>query len=227
MKYNWAGDTIIRDTIMWNKRAVLGYQNVYIPTDIREWITNPDSEVIKRALQEMGLPSAREAGTFDLRAWAAWKYVAEKIQYVEDKAAFGIPDFWLFPGETLTLKKGDCEDSSFLLATLMLASGISEHCVRVVLGKVNTKDGSFGHAWVVYQDEAGVWSLLESTLNQVPPRFSPADSFTEQGSSNQYEPQFCLNASHLWWISPMKLQMADYLRSREKKLDGRAERIHF
>ena len=66
------------------------------------------------------------------------------------------------------LKKGDCEDSSFLLATLLLASGISDHCVRVVLGKVISADGVGGHAWVVYQNENGVWCLLESTLDSVP-----------------------------------------------------------
>jgi hypothetical protein len=215
-KYNWAGDTIIRDTVMWDKRAVLGYQSIYIPTDIREWISSPENEVIKRALQGLGLPSAREAGTFDLRAWNIWKYVAENVEYVQDKLANGMEDFWLFPEETLMLRKGDCEDSSFLLAAMMLASGISEQCVRVVLGKTVSKDGVFGHAWVVYQNEEGTWCLLESTLDSVPPRLPPADPLTQPEGQYQYQPQFCLNASHLWWISPMEMQIAEYLKLREK-----------
>jgi transglutaminase-like putative cysteine protease len=220
--FNWAGDTIIRDTVMWDKRAVLGYQNIYIPTDIRQWISPSDSEVMERTLQEIGLPSSRGAGTFDQRAWRIWKYVAESVEYVVDKKSCGMEDFWLFPDETLMLHKGDCEDSSFLLASLMLASGISEQCVRVVLGKVISRDGEFGHAWVVYQNEEGTWCLLESTLSQVPEGMPPADPLTQPGVKDQYHPLFCLNKSHLWWISPGQVPLARYVQSREIKAAPRA-----
>lgn len=213
--YNWAGDKIVRDTVMWNKRAVLGYENVYIPTDIREWIKSWDNEVIKRALQQIDLPAAREAGTFDLRAWNIWKHTAENVEYILDKAAMGMPDFWQFPAETLTLQKGDCEDTSFLLASLLLASGISEQCVRVVLGKVTSGGGSYGHAWVVYRNEEGKWCLLESTLNEVPPKLPLADPFTQPGAKHQYHPQMCLNKSHLWWIASVKMPIAEYISMRE------------
>ncbi|MGA9099722.1 MAG: transglutaminase-like domain-containing protein [Methanotrichaceae archaeon] len=221
MSYNWAGDIIIRDTVMWNKRAVLGYPSIFIPTDIREWFSNPDNEVISRSIQEIGLPQANVPGSFDLRAWKIWKYVAESVTYVTDKSAQGIDDFWQFPEETLMLQKGDCEDSSFLLATLLLASGISDHCVRVVLGNVISADGVSGHAWVVYQEENGVWSLLESTLDSVPQNLMPADTFTMPGVQYQYQPQFCLNDALLWSIGPVKTQMADYLKSRERKINRR------
>lgn len=214
--YNWSGDTILRDTIMWDKRAVLGNTNVYIPTDIRQWLNSTSSEVIIRALQELKLPQAREAGTFDLRAWTIWDYVARSVKYVTDKQFCGLEDFWLYPEETLMLHKGDCEDSSFLLATLLLASGISEHCLRVVLGKVSSPDGAYGHAWVVYQNEAGAWCLLESTLDTVPAQLAPADPFTQPGNSYLYQPQFCLNAAHLWSMTPVKAQIADYLKLRNK-----------
>jgi len=214
--YNWSGDVIIRDTIMWDKRAVLGYSGIYIPTDIRAWLSSMESEVIIRAMQEIGLPTAREAGTFDLRAWKIWDYVARSIKYVTDKQAFGMEDFWAFPEETLVLHKGDCEDSSFLLATLLLACGISEHCVRVVLGKVVSSDGAFGHAWVVYQNEAGKWCLLESTLDTVPSQFALADALAQPGKQYQYQPQFCLNATHLWSMTSTSAKMADYLKLRSK-----------
>ena len=114
------------------------------------------------------------------------------------------------------MHKGDCEDSSFLLATLLLASGISEHCVRVVLGTVTTPDGSFGHAWVVYQNESGRWCLLESTLDAVPSQLTPADTFTVPGNEYNYLPQFCLNGSHLWSMGAANSQMAEYLKTRGK-----------
>jgi len=214
--YNWTGDAIIRDTIMMDKRAVIGNSGVLIPTDIREWISSTESEVIIRALQEIGLPEAREAGTFDLRAWRIWDFVARSVEYITDKQTYGLEDFWLFPEETLMLRKGDCEDTSFLLATLLLASGVSEHCVRVVLGRVVSPDGTYGHAWVVYQSESGVWCLLESTLDSAPSKLVPADPFTQTGGQYQYQPQFCLNASHLWSMTAAKAQMADYIKIRSK-----------
>lgn len=213
---NWAGDTILRDTVMYDKRTVIGNSNVSIPTDIRAWITSDKSEVLKRALDEIDLPSAREEGTFDQRALKIWGYVAEKIQYITDKRAFGIEDYWLFPEETLVLGKGDCEDSSFLLASMILASGISEHCVRVVLGRISTPDGAYGHAWVVYQNESGCWCLLESTIDSVSLELAPADPFIKSGNQYQYQPQFCLNASHLWSIGATNQRVVDYLRTRGK-----------
>ncbi len=224
MGYNWAGDTIIRDTVMWDRRAVLGYPNIYIPTDVRAWLNFANSEVLGRAIREMGLPAARESGTFDMRAWRIWDFVARTVEYVTDKRSCGLEDFWLFPEETLMLRKGDCEDSSFLLAALLLACGISEHCVRVVLGKIVSPDGSFGHAWVVYQGEDGRWCLLESTLDTVPSRLVPADSLSQVGNKYQYQPQFCINSTHLWSIVPMRMQMADYVKMRsikpERKIEG-------
>jgi transglutaminase-like putative cysteine protease len=216
--YNWAGDVIVRDTIMRDKRAVLGNPGIFIPTDIREWLSSTESEVIQRALQEIGLPVARDSGTFDLRAWRIWDYVARGVQYITDKQSCGLEDFWLFPEETLTLRKGDCEDSSFLLATLLLASGISEHCVRVVLGRVASAEGDYGHAWVVYQNEEGLWCLLESTLDAAPTRLVPADPFTQTGNQYQYQPKFCLNTSHLWSLEPVRMQVADYVRMRSRKI---------
>jgi transglutaminase-like putative cysteine protease len=226
--YNWAGNTIIRDTVIWGKRAVIGYQNIYIPTDIRAWLSSQNSEVIKRSLQDIGLPSAKGPGTFDLRAWRIWDYVARSVEYVSDKKSCGMEDFWLFPEETVMIRKGDCEDSSFLLATLLLASGISQHCIRVVLGRVISPDGPFGHAWVVYLNEEGVWCILESTLDAAPARLVPADPFSRPGNNYQYEPKFCLNDAHLWSMSQDRTPIADYLKARgqmpEKKIAERFQR---
>lgn len=211
---NWAGEVIIRDTIVYDKRMVIGSSGILIPTDIRDWLSHTRSKVIARALQEMSLPASREAGTFDMRAWLIWDYVSRSIEYVTDKSSFGLEDLWLFPEETVMLGKGDCEDTSFLLATLLLASGISEQCVRVVMGRVVCPEGAYGHAWVVYQCESGEWCLLETTLESAPERLAPADPFTLPGNQYQYQPQFCLNPSHLWSMTRMKTKLADYLKLR-------------
>jgi len=143
VRYNWAGDIIVRDTLVDNKRAVVGYKDRFIPTDIREWVKEPPNNKLSEALSEIPyLAEWKEADCFDERAIAIWGYVAKKITYVYDKEAHGLPDFWMLPEEVLTLEKGDCEDSSFLLCSLLLASGISPFCVRAVLGIVYDRSGS-------------------------------------------------------------------------------------
>lgn len=223
-RYNWAGDIIVRDTLVDNKRAVVGYKDRFIPTDIREWMKAPPNNKLSEALSEIPyLAEWKEADCFDERAIAIWDYVAKKITYVYDKEAHGLPDFWMLPEEVLTLGKGDCEDSTFLLCSLLLASGISPFCVRAELGRVYDENGNLlgGHAWSVYLDELGKWRLLESTLDKVPERMPLADSFTLQDIGFQYEPMLCFNQYHLWLIKPSTMDISKYLKLAKAKADIR------
>src|SRR5262249_8564851 len=150
-----------------NKRFVIGAPKRDIATDIREWLTSPrDNLVLTDALAQIpGLPKTKEPGDFIRRAHLIWAFVAAAVRSSYDKDARGYDDFWLFPDETLSLGVGDCEDSSILLAAMLVASGISPYCVRVAMGYLYSGQQLLGsHAWVVYQDEVGIWRLLESTL---------------------------------------------------------------
>lgn len=222
MRYNWAGDTIIRDTIVPNKRAVIGYRDKLIPTDIREWIKPPPNNKLSEALREIkDLPTTKEAGSFDRRAMLIWDYVAKKIAYVYDKEAHGMPDFWMVPEETLSIKFGDCEDSTYLLCSLLLASGISPFCVRAILGLVYDKNGNIlgGHAWPCYLDEGGKWRFLESTLDTIPGRMPLADALTKKGRDFQYEPWLCFNQYHLWQIEPSTMDIGKFLQFSKAQLN--------
>jgi len=219
-RYNWAGDIIIRDTLVPNKRAVVGYKDRLIPTDIREWMKEPPNNKLSEALSEIkDLPKWKRLGSFDWLARLIWDYVAKKITYVYDKEAHGLPDFWMLPEEVLTLEKGDCEDSTFLLCSLLLASGISPFCVRAELGRVYDENGDLlgGHAWPVYLDEQGKWRLLESTLDSVPERMPLADSFTLPDIEFQYEPLLCFNQYHLWLVKPSTMDISKYLKLAKAK----------
>ena len=132
-----------------------------------------------------------------------WDLVARCVRYNFDKDRQGYDDFWLFPDESLSLALGDCEDSAILLATLLIAAGISRYCVRVVLGNLYDAHGTLlgGHAWTVYQDEWGIWRLLEATLDHIPSGLPAADALTMPGGRQIYWPEFCFNDAHLWWIS--------------------------
>jgi hypothetical protein len=205
MRFQWGGDVIFRDTRLPNKRFVIGAPQTPVPTDIREWLTDTEDRVLLNWLQTVpGLPAGSAPGAFDRRALLVWDQMARQVRYSFDKDRQGYNDFWLFPDETLSLRVGDCEDSAILLAALLIAAGISPYCVRVVLGSLYDAHGTVlgGHCWTVYQDEGGVWRLLEATLDAAPPGLPAADGFTVPGGRQIYWPEFCFNGAHLWWIRP-------------------------
>jgi hypothetical protein len=237
VSYHWEGDLIIQNTVMKNKRFVIGSLNKPIDTDIREWISFEDNNIMKKILRDLEdrkkLPQTRKPGDFDKRAMIIWNEVAAKIKYVHDSQKQTKEDFWLFPPEVSKLCEGDCEDGSFLLASLLIASGISPFCVRVVLGEVFDEKGKSlgGHCWPVYKNEIGDWCILESTLDKTPSRLPEADILAEPGQFFQYVPYFCFNHSHLWQILPEtdpceKLPNIDkYLKLRRNKINMKKTRL--
>lgn len=231
MLYNWEGDLILQNTIIENKRFVIGSLNKQIKTDIREWISFEDNNIMKEILKELinknGLPSIRGPGSFDKRAMIIWSFVAKSIKYVHDTEKQRKGDFWLFPPEIYTLRQGDCEDGSFLLASLLIASGISPFCVRVVLGEVFDENSKSlgGHCWPVYKNEMGQWCILESTLDNIPSRLPEADKLAQKGQSFQYAPYYCFNNYHLWEIFPEE-KAGSRLVSVEAYLKRRGDKVH-
>jgi RNA polymerase subunit RPABC4/transcription elongation factor Spt4 len=47
----------------------------------------------------------------------------QSIPYIEDEASVSLDEYWRFPVETLYDNQGDCEDKSFLFASLMESMG--------------------------------------------------------------------------------------------------------
>lgn len=110
------------------------------------------------------------------RIVAAYNFIISHDIYTPDKVQFGKDDWWQYPSETLGhvlvgdgehKMYGDCEDTSFLLASLLIALGISSSNVRVGLSDV--------HAWVeckIYN----TWCLFETTSNNIFSSFTPSSS---------------------------------------------------
>lgn len=109
-------------------------------------ITHEDEFVVNIARQQCGM-----------NFYGVLNYIIQ-IPYVADPAIY---DYWQFPRETIIRRCGDCEDQSFLLASLLIAIGIK---ARVVLGVVGGPDGQYGHAWVeFFNQHLKMWCPLEST----------------------------------------------------------------
>ena len=205
MPYDWAGTRILQqNTALPDKRRVFNNLDTLVPTDLREWVTPGDREELRRALRQMTLPAERSPGTFDARAKEVWRWVTESISYAEDAPNQLLTDFWQFPAETIATGKGDCEDSAFLLASLLLASGISPYCVRVVFGTLEVAgSGPIPHAWTVYKDESGRWCTLESTLDagMLPEELPSAETSSRAGHREcVYTPILCVNTEHVWEV---------------------------
>lgn len=83
----------------------------------------PDDEFIQIIAQHIdteteGLPD-------NVRAKAALWFVQCAISYAHDSDLYGTENFWAFPVETLYLHRGDCEDTSVLLASILEAMGFA------------------------------------------------------------------------------------------------------
>jgi hypothetical protein len=84
-----------------------------------EFVTG-DSSVIVEIAASMGNLSAQagldEVGTANL----VLSFVQSCIPYALDTVTYGVQDYWAFPLETLHNGQGDCEDKSFLYASIMI-----------------------------------------------------------------------------------------------------------
>jgi hypothetical protein len=77
------------------------------------------------------------------------------VRYVRDDRFHRLPEAWQLPAQTYRWRRGDCEDSSILLAEWLNESGYEAY---VVAGRWRGRM----HTWVVLRDE-GTDYLLETT----------------------------------------------------------------
>ena len=233
-QWNWEGDTIVHDPIIYAWRKVPDTDKRY-NMDIREFISSKGNSVISKVVgdiatglseDERSLFLSRKPLSFDLRMRAVTAYMSKHIAYDPGSRNF---DHWMFPEETLSKKSGDCEDRAFLLASLLLASGVSSYVVRIALGKIynqKTKK-SRDHVWVMYKNESGVWMLIEPLIYTERAKKHSAMIAKRRAAppaeTVEYIPYFVFNDSHLWQVknNTIDISFKDYLNSRRfwKKFD--------
>jgi len=147
-------------------------------TILNSFIT-PDEPVVKSTADYIVGGLIRDS--IEDRVAAAFNFVAVNIVYTSDRKQFGKNDWWQYPLETLgevftdgniARLYGDCEDSSFLFISLVLAMGIPSRNVRVGISEV--------HAWVEIK-LGNVWYLFETTDDKEMNSFVTADSIVGKG----------------------------------------------
>lgn len=206
-RWNWDGDAVVFDTTVPSHRAVVGGRRHY-SIDIRELVLTAKNAVIRDTIREKLRPYAktlkrggdslfesRVLHSFDFRVAVIERWVGEQIKYRSKKGA----DPWQFPEETLTLGSGDCEDHAFLIASLLLGSGISGYHVRVALGEVRVGARKrLDHAWVMYKNEHGRWRIIEPLRTLAAPSSRKALMLVPEVV--RYVPSFLFNDEHLWVV---------------------------
>ena len=93
----------------------------------------------------------------------ALREVINRIDYEIDSKRFGVVEKWQTLEETLTFRKGDCEDGAILIYALARANGISPGQLRLSCGFVNVNGKKEGHCWLEYMPDS---SFGKNTLGQ-------------------------------------------------------------
>ncbi len=214
-RWNWDGDRIVHECIVPSSRPVPGYplKKSSYDIDVREFLVTERNEVMRKTLRvdiksfvqtapgaNWELFQSRSEGSFDHRAHLIAAFVAEKIRYKAARL-----DYWQFPDETLWVKEGDCEDRALLMASLLLASGVSGYNVRVALGKIRVsqksgKSREYDHAWVMYKNEQGRWILLEPLQLHRKAKGAFHPEKPSGLTQAEYIPYFVFNDVHLWEV---------------------------
>lgn len=97
-------------------------------------------------------------------------------------------DYWSFPAETLRDRIGDCEDSTFVLTSL-LRRAYPDLPVYATVGYFE----NYGHVWTAIR-EGNDWAILDSTLQKLP-AVIPKESW--DGPNHNYRPIFRFNEKEI------------------------------
>lgn len=109
-----------------------------VKADVRSFIRADDwalQNLLTDSILKRSMPDIL-AMSVDLRIDAIQSWVIQHIEYQQDKAAWGQREFWQLPAETIATGTGDCEDSAFLLHSLLLNAGVEPWRLRSTAGWV-------------------------------------------------------------------------------------------
>jgi len=134
--------------------------------------------------------------------------VVRQVQYVTDQDGKGVPEYFKYPVETLKDKTGDCEDQSYLLASLLQGAGVPN--VVIVFGTVEVDGRRFGHAWVEAQGK-----FIESTY----PEYRPLGA-----RPNFYHPEIAVSWGYAYQMgAPMGWQIGGPIGQNMGNPNGQQE----
>ncbi len=127
------------------------------------------------------------------RIVSLWSRIAERCEYEVDQEYFEAREVWKSSNETWAERAGDCEDTSILLADVLISAGFD---ARVAIGW----NGNIGqHAWVVVRVGDKQY-VLESTFQQE----ISAESLVDLAeAADFYQPEQLFDRENLYFSSAL------------------------
>lgn len=129
------------------------------------------------------------------RVLALWSQVADHCEYQLDQDRAGASsedrfrEVWKASGETWHEASGDCEDTSILLADVLISAGFE---ARVAIGW----NGNIGqHAWVVVKVGTRQY-ILESTLQK---KIESSDLVDVESAAAFYQPEQLIDRDRIYY----------------------------
>ncbi|MFX1499854.1 MAG: DUF4332 domain-containing protein, partial [Promethearchaeota archaeon] len=102
-----------------------------IDVDVKAFIKKNDA-ILWHVITQVGL--RRE--TPNETAYVIQNFVCNFLKYKYDDLTAEVPEFWLFPFESIQAEVGDCEDGAILTAALLINAGIPSWRVKVAAAEV-------------------------------------------------------------------------------------------
>ncbi len=129
-----------------------------INIDVKTFIT-PHDEILINILNKYKLIKSDPDATM----WEIQKWVVRFLRYVEDEKTAAVPEYWMFPFETVQAGIGDCEDGGILTAALAINAGIPSYRVKVAAGYVQEAPTApqGGHAYCIYLASDDAWRICD------------------------------------------------------------------
>ncbi|MFX1568857.1 MAG: DUF4332 domain-containing protein [Promethearchaeota archaeon] len=102
-----------------------------IDVDVKAFIKDNDA-ILWHVITQVGL----RKDTPNETALAIQNFVCNFLKYKYDDITAEVPEFWLFPFESIQAEIGDCEDGAILIAALLINAGIPSWRVKVTAAEV-------------------------------------------------------------------------------------------
>ena len=219
-----------KSEIIYTARALRGtaYKKE-IDIDVKTFIKKNDA-ILHHVIEQAGLRKKSHNQT----ALACQKFVCDFLKYKYDDLTAEVPEFWLFPFESIQSEIGDCEDGAILIAGLMINAGIPSWRVKVCAAQVfadpefaPSDDELGGHAYCIYladreDSKRGYeWVILDWCYLQdpeVPIEKKPLAR--DGGQEGAYrEIWFTFNDEYSWSQSGFEVRVGRISQNRTAKKD--------
>jgi hypothetical protein len=200
-----------------------------IDVDVKSFIKKDDA-ILWHVITQVGLRKETPNET----ALAIQNFVCKFLKYAYDDLTAEVPEFWLFPFESIQAEIGDCEDGAILIAALLINAGIPSWRVKVTAAEViadpvfapsDTEVG--GHSYCLYladrpdSERKLEWVILDWCYLQdpeVPIEKKPLarDGGTEGAYKNVL---FTFNDEFSWAQNSLEIRAGRISKNRTTKKD--------